>query len=71
MVIDLYLLGGSIDLIKSSQKIFGAWGPLLLSTTGPPKDPKSSNLGSRCTHGGGPQTPKKFLGALYQVKRPS
>ena len=30
--IDKYLLGGSIDLIESSQKIFGAWGPPPLVT---------------------------------------
>ena len=42
--IDKYLLGGSIDLIESSQKNFGAWGPPPLGTKGPPKDPKLSYL---------------------------
>ena len=34
--IHLYFLGGSIDLIKSSQKNFEVWGPPPLGSPGPP-----------------------------------
>ena len=68
---DKYLLGGSIDLIESSQKIFGLWGCLPLGTKGHPKDPKLSYLEVLLYTRGRPSDLKIFLGASHQVNRPS
>ena len=60
-MIEVFLLGGCIDLTRNSQKNFGSLRASPLYITGPPKDPKSSYFEVPVyTRGGGPQTPKIF-----------
>ena len=60
--IDKYLLGGSIDLIESSQKNFGAWGPPPLVIPGPPNSLILGLLGVLLYPGGDIPIAQKFFG---------